>query len=819
MPLTGVFDKMVSVYQIDLAELHTKVSHSILREYNIAATSYEVEQSLKFLQVFGDALKLFFPRVFKEFRSINLETYLRRMICNNEIKTTKLIKYYYCSLCPFTYQSRDKLKKPDGALKGSKKLLPVAGRLYKHLMQRLRICNKKTVTFCSTIYLSRYGSLTVPSSFIEEADRDYIKRLTRPATEKTYDMDSIKLAIRQFGKVKAYDVLDSLTNFLSVSAVSEQHIHGQYGVIDEVSPKIRVETSTFTYHGICPVPYFFCSFLPKNLSGKVTHLPEPLKVRSITAGSAYEFIAGKPFQKIISDNMKKMENLCFGREVSELDISNLITRSRDYYGEEEELLFLSADYASATDNLNPNLSKIVDNAMIDSMGLNFSLPSEELAKPLWNIMAKILQYCLDEHIGPNSIKKYWSSINLIFHEKLGKQISSTTVLEKRQCTWSGRSIEGLKTVNIPIIQTFGQMMGDIKSFPVLCAINLSLWNHVNDNKIVTILRSSSCPLTGIRTFRKDKIFPPCLVNGDDFLAFAPMRIIEKWFSQVGEFDLETSIGKTFVSPVVAQINSTNFLFKGKEVKKINPIPLHAVHNLPRDGPIHSVYNYAIEQNPKVLFPMVLSYNKNLIRKVSWDGLVNLCLPVELGGLGVNFPPKNITYAQELIARNNKHAFEQGYLNFSRVKPIMPFYDWIPFNTRHQKNKKEFFFYDQKPRGTGLTKDKFGFEHVLPTYKNKCQELFRDDWVSNLSRLRFSGRNGIMKIRKDFFKLFISTGKRLIQQVTDKRRFTPSLPNRENQFLYKGVLREKSAPFSRCFAFSGVTQNKDNLHISYEVDIL
>lgn len=760
--IPDLFDSVITQCQQSLTESLQELAKITVSEHPELGSTYEVNQALVFLHSFGELMLQFYPKLCKVFLGKELRLVLLRICCNNEIQTTKLIKYYYSALCSVAYKSDKLPEKPNCRVKNNK-ILPFFGRLYKALFRRLKESDKKAITFASSVFLSRYGAITVPSSFLEEAAKKYKERLTKEPEEKQYNEKAIQLSISQFNKVTFKRFCGSLVKCLSVSACSEENKHGQYGEIEKIAPKITYENLGIKYGGICPVPYFSVSFMPEQFEGNVTYLTEPLKVRSITTSNALEFLAGKPIQDALSKNMKSMENLCFGREVSDLDISNLVKRSKDYYGTDEELLFISGDFEAATDTMSPLLSRLVDNNMINSVGLNFTIPKDsKFAFDLWNIMAKIFEYMNLENEGPRTTKKNWYRLNSWFKDRLENMAKDqpslfVKVSEKRQDTWKGRTIID-RDNDDSFVQTFGQMMGDIKSFPVLCAINLSLWNLVNDSVQKVSWETSEIEILGTRKMDKKKLNPPCLVNGDDFLAYAPRRIIDRWFELVNEFDLTASIGKTYVSTHVAQINSTNFLLKGDRVQKIKSIPMHAVQKITADRPVDQIINYAIEHNPNLLNRLIF-FNQKRINEVTGGGLINLCLPKELGGIGVKAEPKKITLRQALIAKMNQKS----------LRPLILKHKWVPFYKIKGKNKQKVFIYKSVPKGIGLVTDQFGIEHVLPTYQasEESRVLLGDDWLGSMSRMRFNGKRGRMIIVGEFFKKFAKISNDLVRKFKNK----------------------------------------------------
>lgn len=765
-------DDFVTSFQFSLDESLKQLAETLLEQRLVTGTTYEVNQALVFIQVFVEATASFYPNIEKMILVKDLKEILNRTVCNNEIKTTKLIKFYYCCLCSVAYGSPEFPEKPESNVTNNK-ILPFFGKTYKAIFRRLQKCDKKAITFASTIYLSRYAAITVPESFIDQAGEDYKKKLQRIPEIKEYNEESIKLSVSCFPKKNLEYLFKQSVKCLSTSAVSEQNPLGQYGAIFKDCPKVEFKSPLGqTYSGIAPVPFFAYSFCnDMKLMGSVTHLPEPLKVRSITTQGAYEFLAGKPFQATISSSMKENTNLVFGREVSEQDINKLVSDSKLYYGD-KPCVFLSADYSSATDNISPLLSEKVDNYMIDSLGLNFEVPSDKVVcRSLWATMVKIFDYLNQDYCGPSTTKNNWVRVSTWFFESIKiSNLSKVTIKEIRSKMWSNRLISG--DVDEDFVQTFGQMMGDIKSFPVLCAINLSLWMLTNNNEIHTIKEENEIPLLDIKQIRVRKQKAPCLINGDDFLAYCPMDIVEKFKNNVSNFDLTLSIGKTYVSETVAQINSTNFLLqKDGLVRKIKPLPLHAVFSLPKYMPVDQSINYAIENNSE-LFNRLVFFNKRRIKEVTNNGMVNLCLPKKLGGLGVNHPPKNVTARQLLIAKNNLRR-SRGKLEIT--------YKWLPFGKIWKRNEKkyEIMVYGNVPKGKGVITDEFGREHVLQTYSSSYEArlLQKDDWLACMSKQKFKNNRGVMKITNHFHEKFVTKSNKFLKQLQNSK--DKRLPKLEN----------------------------------------
>jgi len=152
-------------------------------------------------------------------------------------------------------------------------------------------------------------------------------------------------------------------------------------------------------------------------------------------------------------------------------------------------LFHSLDYKSATDFLNPEMSQCAVDEICDSVGM------------------------------PDDLR-------ILFHKAL-----------------TGHLVEGVP-------QVWGQLMGSIVSFIVLCIVNMSVIRHAYERSIEA------------RSLSIDSI--PAVVNGDDGLVQAPECFSKLWEDSALVAGLVPSIGKVYTHHKYANINSTSFrVFDGK----------------------------------------------------------------------------------------------------------------------------------------------------------------------------------------------------------------------------------------------------------------
>jgi len=477
---------------------------------------------------------------------------------------------------------------------------------------------KKGMNFAYCLNNARKGAVPVPLSFKDEYILRYKNNLIKPTPESKVDLVSVGRVIRDWKPISFKEIVEASAQCLSTSACAEQHKLGQVGQIWSWAPHVDLKLNlSQTYKGICPVPYFMYGFIPSTVKGVGNFLPEPLKIRGITTQNSEELAAGKPYQVCLAKRMKDEPNLLFGRTVTKQDVNNLTRRSIEYWGargyKPQELEYFSADYESATDGISPETSRIID-LFCYERGLlpEIEIPSNINLLSVWTFMARVLEYLPNE--GPNFSKRNWLRINTWIQCVLSSYICVKSS-EVRSLLWKNREV---KIQGDTVIQTHGQMMGDIKSFPILCILNLSLWDKVCDNADVMVTRNSFLGST------RFKAKPPCLVNGDDFLSFAPSKYHDKMIALSKDFDFTLSLGKSYRSKNYAVINSRAFYSKRfNSVKRVKEIPLchlPIIFRPPDDTPLWQNFNTVClpyendHKSLKEVYNLFLKCNKKTILK-------------------------------------------------------------------------------------------------------------------------------------------------------------------------------------------------------------
>jgi hypothetical protein len=221
---------------------------------------------------------------------------------------------------------------------------------------------------------------------------------------------------------------------------------------------------------------------------KAQALAEPLKVRMITVGECdtkvlqplqmalFQYLTTKP-QFCLTNGVKTLENFEDETLPWIYRIEEVIQRIRERSHLTENPLWLSGDYTAATDNF-----------------------------PMWATEALI------EGI-----------LESIDHEPT-----------KRWVRWEVSSHEMRYPKGVQGVQTSGQLMGSLLSFPLLCFLNDFVMQE-----------SGFDPLS-------------YLVNGDDVVACDEIALIENWKKLAPRVGLSLSIGKNFIDPEFCTVNSQLF---------------------------------------------------------------------------------------------------------------------------------------------------------------------------------------------------------------------------------------------------------------------
>nr|UJQ92684.1 MAG: putative RNA-dependent RNA polymerase [Narnaviridae sp.] len=253
------------------------------------------------------------------------------------------------------------------------------------------------------------------------------------------------------------------------------------------------------------------------VDAQVVPLSEPFKVRTITKGDSDMYHLARRWQKVIHSRMRKdFQSSLIGQPCSAAYLAQVFYNSPRFNYSETSGFFVSGDYESATDLLNPELSVWAQNEISSRLGI----PLEH---------QRVLNACLTEH-------------NLYYGEK-GE--------DGRKITYR---------------QTWGQLMGSPVSFPVLCLINLAATKLAYELYETERLKSETKVTIPISEL-------PMCVNGDDILFWCHSdRHYQIWKDVTANAGLKFSLGKNYTSRRFCIINSEMYRHQPTTDLKFEKIP-------------------------------------------------------------------------------------------------------------------------------------------------------------------------------------------------------------------------------------------------------
>jgi len=378
---------------------------------------------------------------------------------------------------------------------------------------------------------------------------------------------------------------------------------------------------------------------------------EPLKVRMITVGAGENW-ALKPLQRAMFNSMStwKCFRPCF---------------SPDYDDEIEELgklpgQWLSGDYSAATDGLHSQI-----------MGVAV----EAIAQSLEDYCPELIPYLLQEGSPHTIIYPPWTELE-------------------------------------PVVQTNGQLMGSLLSFPILCLANA-----------FTICKATGTNLDTL----------PGLIHGDDVLARLTRNQFSIWGTVAGKIGLELSIGKNYFSPHWGSIDSQIF-FEGKRV------PDCGKWKGLSSGDADSVSLLIKRGFPKSL---IVDYCKDVLKTTHRS----LDVSREFGGLDPvegKLPQTATDHAVYLVRFRNQLKFRKILEEEFAIYP-KSWCDQLPFEATPlpfelpipdlRQNSTADFYREIKVRDKGLTVPVGGFVPLSQDFHNIVVKENQKPFLQNFLRSR------------------------------------------------------------------------------------
>jgi len=171
-------------------------------------------------------------------------------------------------------------------------------------------------------------------------------------------------------------------------------------------------------------------------------------------------------------------------------------------------------------------------------------------------------------------------------------------------------------------------MGSKLSFPFLCIINLvAYWNSLEKYHRREVMLNELDDL---------------LVNGDDILFKSNTRHYKYWQHSIAKVGLKLSVGKNYIHKQLFTVNSELYERTPKGFRRYHYLSCSALFAGPSSerreiasGPIWDHYNWMMlgSLNKERLHRRFIHYHLDEVKKVTGNGLINLNLPCERGGIG------------------------------------------------------------------------------------------------------------------------------------------------------------------------------------------
>jgi len=293
----------------------------------------------------------------------------------------------------------------------------------------------------------------------------------------------------------------------------------------------------------------------KPLDATIQAVLEPLKIRIISKGPAWDYYSVKSLQKALHHTLRSLPAFeLIGRVLKSSDLDRL----RSYALPQHK--WASVDYSAATDGSS------------SSLGL------------------AILEYLCGDL--PNADRL--SALQVMGHHNLYYPKNKDAAAEDRAWRHAGqpRDKESKKGRNDGSVaigkQTNGQLMGCPLSFPILCLMNFLVY------------------LRGHMSQSLDESLQRVLVNGDDMLFTGTDQDWQDHIANAKAVGLEMSPGKAYLHHTYANANSTSFhcpLGSAKAARQIgylNTGLMYGKHKVMQDDrekdsePIESVLNTILD---------------------------------------------------------------------------------------------------------------------------------------------------------------------------------------------------------------------------------
>lgn len=421
-------------------------------------------------------------------------------------------------------------------------ILPLKGGPRRYLQKVLtQQPNARKMCFSNTILQLKRIADVVPQSFVIEQLEKHAKLVTQKRRQSFWFIDTISKETNRITSKFNYEYKpnNSVYDRSFASCVeSTRQQGGVYGYFirlafkhPEEFPVVRcwdvADNKVTTYRSpLAPSEgqlenQVWSDLKNGPLPRNVIAICEPLKVRVITTHTACESPLWSRFQKELSLYLSRRKEILSGKVVNQESFSSIPIVRREmakHYGVPlDDILIISDDASAATDSI--------------STALTLSVASDFLPDELIDLFELTLK-------------------GRLYYKKLDREVD----------------------------QVNGQMMGDRRSFPLLCLI------HLGAKKAFLRLFGVPLHLQFIR------------INGDDGLTILPRSLVDAYFNFMKEL-WDLNMLKSYVHPEYFSFNSTFFSQNGEKVGIIRWNLLEGVDKFGSAGINPDVWNCVREDAP------------------------------------------------------------------------------------------------------------------------------------------------------------------------------------------------------------------------------
>lgn len=353
---------------------------------------------------------------------------------------------------------------------------------------------------------------------------------------------------------------------------------------------------------------------------------EPLKVRGITIGPAFNSYGVKWFQKALFKGLRKLP--CFPSMRGQVDATHI--QELLWYGRSlgDTPVFGSSDFSGATDGISHRFTHRILTFLVSL------IPEPHRSIILNDNECHRIQYGVQPLVSE-------SGNYILADEGWPGRLTLDIEVDGKEYKVKGEVVSS--------VQRDGNLMGQLTSFPLLCLANLAA--HL---KTVGEFSPDLSTHDALKTV---------IINGDDRLAYTSCDFEKAFWKNANAIGLFESVGKSYTHPKYANINSQAYWFDGNHVSRIRVPNLGLLYGQKKVAgeifnPAYCAGEFASTlpyKTATAFFKRYISLHKDLLAETCRGR--NLFLPCHLGGMGQRPPDGwswSISNRQAMIASLGLH---------------------------------------------------------------------------------------------------------------------------------------------------------------------